>query len=92
MRVIVRESAYRDLDDIHAWIATDRPTVADRVIERIIQSTELLGHFPYIGHVGKARGTLEWVVRGLPYIVVYTVDREADELTVIAVFHGARNR
>jgi plasmid stabilization system protein ParE len=49
MRVIVRESAYRDLDNIHAWIAKDRPSVADRVIERIIQSTELLGHFPMLG-------------------------------------------
>jgi plasmid stabilization system protein ParE len=52
MRVIVRESAYRDLDNIHDWIAKDRPIVADRVIERIIQSTELLGHFPDIGQEG----------------------------------------
>lgn len=92
MKVIVRESAYRDLDDIHEWISKDRPAVADRVIERIIQSTELLGHFPYIGHAGKVPDTTEWVVRGLPYIVVYTADREADELTVVAIFHGARNR
>jgi plasmid stabilization system protein ParE len=45
MRVIVRESAYRDLDNIRDWIAKDRPIVADRVIERIVQSTELLGNF-----------------------------------------------
>jgi plasmid stabilization system protein ParE len=53
MRVIVREAAYRDLYDIHAWITKDRPAAADRVIERIIGSTELLGHFPHIGHAGK---------------------------------------
>ncbi|HZK91763.1 MAG TPA: type II toxin-antitoxin system RelE/ParE family toxin [Stellaceae bacterium] len=92
MKVIFRETAYRDLDEIHAWIAAERPAVADQVIDRIIQSTELLDHFPYIGHAGKTPGTQEWVVAGLPYILVFTVDREADELAVIAVFHGARNR
>jgi addiction module RelE/StbE family toxin len=92
MKVIIREVAYRDLDEIHAWIAKDRPAAADRVIDRIIQSTELLGHFPYIGHAGRARGTQEWIVTGLPYILVYTVNQEADELTVVGVFHGARNR
>ncbi len=92
MNVVVREAAYRDLDEIHAWISKDRPAAADRVVDRIIRSTELLGHFPYIGHAGRTPGTHEWVVTGLPYIIVYTVDREADELVVIAIFHGARNR
>ena len=27
-----------------------------------------------------------------PYIVVYTVDEPADEITVLAVLHGARDR
>ncbi len=92
MNAVVRETAYRDLDEIHAWIAKDRPASADRVIERIVKSAELLGHFPYIGRAGRVHGTLEWVMSGLPYIVVYTADPDADELTVIAVFHGARNR
>jgi toxin ParE1/3/4 len=92
MKVIFREAAYRDLDEIHAWIAKDRPAAADRVIDRIIQGTELLGHFPYIGHAGRAPGTQEWVVAGLPYILVYTVDPETDELAIIANFHGARDR
>ena len=92
MKVVVGESAYRDLDEIYLWIAKDNPAAADRVINRIIDSTELLGNFPYIGHVGRAVGTQEWVVAGLAYIVVYTVDPEADELAVIGVFHGARSR
>jgi toxin ParE1/3/4 len=66
MKVIVREAAYRDLDEIHTWIARDRPAGADRVIDRIVESTEPLGHFPYIGHAGKTPGTQEWVVAGLP--------------------------
>ena len=92
MRVIIREAAYDDLDRIYAWIAKDRSRSADSVIDRILESVDHLGHFPYMGHVGKAAGTYEWVVTGLPYIVVYEIDVDNDELKVIAVFHGAQHR
>jgi plasmid stabilization system protein ParE len=92
MRVLIREAAYDDLDRIHAWIAKDRPRSADSVIDRILESVSQLGRFPYMGHVGKAPGTYEWVVTGLPYIVVYEVDSDHDELKITAVFHGAQHR
>jgi len=92
MRVIIREAAYADLDRIHAWIANDNPRAAHAVIERILDSTELLGRNPYIGHAGRAHGTYEWVVRNTPYIVVYTVDPNENLLVVVAVFHGAQDR
>jgi len=92
MKVIIREAAYDDLDRIYAWIAKDRPRSADSVIDRILESAERLGRFPYMGHVGRAPGTYEWVVTGLPYIVVYTVNADDGEVAVIAVFHGAQDR
>jgi toxin ParE1/3/4 len=42
--------------------------------------------------MGKVAGTREWVVRGLPYIIVYEVNLDLRELTLLAVFHGARQR
>ena len=92
MRVIIREAAYDDLDRIYAWIAKDRPRSADSVIDRILESAERLGHFPYMGHVGRVPGTYEWVVPALPYIIVYTINTNDDEVTVVAVFHGAQDR
>ena len=92
MRVIIREAAYDDLDRIYAWIAKDRPRSADSAIDRILESADQLGHFPYMGHVGKAPGTYEWVVTGLPYIVIYEVDIDNNEVKITAVFHGAQNR
>jgi toxin ParE1/3/4 len=92
MKVIIREAAYDDLDRIHEWIAKDRPRAADSVIDRILDSAEKLGHLPYMGHVGRAPGTHEWVVTGLPYIVVYKIDSDNDEVQIIAVFHGAQDR
>jgi toxin ParE1/3/4 len=92
VRVIVREAAFADLKRIHDWISRDNPRAAASVIERILDAVERLGVFPRLGRHGKAPGTREWVVRGLPYIIVYTVDESLDELVVVAVFHGARNR
>jgi toxin ParE1/3/4 len=82
MRVIIREAAFDDLDRIHSWIAKDRPRAADSVIDLILESTERL----------RAPGTYEWVVTGLPYIVVYKIDSDHDEVQITAVFHGAQDR
>jgi toxin ParE1/3/4 len=92
MRVIIRDAAYDDLERIFKWIAKDRPQAAHSVIERILESIERLGELPYIGHKGKAQGTLEWVVTGLPYIVIYKIDVDHNELQITAVFHGAQDR
>ena len=92
MKVIIREAAYDDLDRIYAWIAKDRPRSADAVVDRILQSAERLGRFPYLGHVGRVPETYEWAIPGLPYIIVYQV-QEGESLVVIgAVFHGAQDR
>jgi len=92
MRVIIRETAYDDLERIFAWIAKDRPRSANAVIERILESAERLGRFPYVGHSGRARGTYEWVIPGLPYILVYQVREDEDLISVDAIFHGAQER
>jgi plasmid stabilization system protein ParE len=35
---------------------------------------------------------IEWVVSALPYIIVYTINTNDEEVTVVAVFHGAQDR
>ncbi|MFL6971361.1 MAG: type II toxin-antitoxin system RelE/ParE family toxin [Xanthobacteraceae bacterium] len=69
----MREVVYHDLDRIYAWIAKDRPRSADTVLERILESVERLGQLPYMGHIGRGPGTYEWVIPGLPYILVYEI-------------------
>ncbi len=93
MKVIIRESAFLDLERIYAWIAQDSPRNANSVIRRIDEAIEdKLAFFPYMGRPGRAPGTREWVVHGLPYVIVYQVDELLDELTVLAIFHGAQSR
>jgi toxin ParE1/3/4 len=92
VKVLIREAAYDDLDRIHAWISKDRPRSANAVVDRILESAERLGRFPYLGHLGQAPATYEWAIPGLPYVIVYQVREEELLVVVVAVFHGAQER
>ncbi|MGI8526087.1 MAG: type II toxin-antitoxin system RelE/ParE family toxin [Pseudolabrys sp.] len=72
----------------------DRNAVAATpVVARIRLAAERLAEFPRIGHAGRVPGTYEWLVRGLPYIVVYDFSsRGQDEVLILGVFHGAQDR
>ena len=92
MKVVVRESAARDLEDIFGWISKDNPHAAATLIERIRLRINRLA-FPGLSHIGRpglVEGTRELIEP--PYIIVYMVDEPADEIAVLAVMHGARDR
>ncbi|HEY4988082.1 MAG TPA: type II toxin-antitoxin system RelE/ParE family toxin [Bradyrhizobium sp.] len=92
MKLVFDDQALADLERIFSWIAQDSPSNAKAVIDRLFSSAELLISFPLIGHVGRVRGTFEWVVPRLPYIVVYEVDQVEGQVVVTAVFHAAQDR
>jgi len=92
MKVVVREAAALDIDAIFSWIAKDNPRAAAAMVERIRLRINRLA-FPGLSHIGRpgrVEGTRELVEP--PYIVVYAVDEPADEIMVLAVMHGARDR
>ena len=57
---------------------------------RIRETIELLGAIPQMGHEGALPGTLEMVVPGLPYIIVYRV--KLGHVEVLGIYHGAQLR
>jgi|ERR1041384_7923954 len=77
---------------IQEYIAGQSPGAAARVGDRIREAAEVLRFFPHAGRAGRSGGTREWVVRGLPYILVYEVDIDLGEVMVLGVFHGAQKR
>jgi toxin ParE1/3/4 len=92
MRLRYRRQAQLDIENIHQYIEKRNPRAATEVVARIRHAADRLGMLPHMGHVGRARGTLEWVVVGLPYVIVYEIDEGAGEVAIIAVFHGAQDR
>jgi toxin ParE1/3/4 len=92
VKLVFDEQALVDLEGTYNWIAKDNPTAALAVVERLFASAEHLATFPHMGHAGRDEGTQEWVVPRLPYIVIYEIHADRDEVIVVAVVHGAQER
>jgi toxin ParE1/3/4 len=92
MRVTFDPAASAELDRIFAWIAKDNPRAAIEIIARIEAKVMRL-EVPELTNMGRAglvdgtRELLEW-----PYIIVYQVYEERDEIVVLSVVHGAQDR
>jgi len=92
MKVVIHESAARDLDEIIDWISQDNPRAAARVADRIRVKIERLAALglPNIGRPGLLEGTRELLEP--PYIIVYAVDQPNQLIDVLAIVHRARDR
>ena len=77
---------------IQEYLRDRAPAAEARVGTAIREASELLRFFPHAGRPGRSAGTREWVVHGLPYIIVYEVDPKNEEIIVLSVFHGAQRR
>ncbi len=93
MRLRFTPRARRHLDAISEYITERNPDAARRVGARIRETIGLLAAFPDMGHEGVLSGTREMVVPGLPYIIVYRIEfDDEDMLVILGVYHGAQLR
>ena len=90
MRLVIRARAARDL--ILAWIAKDNPRAAVATVDRIEVRLERLAGtgLPHSGRPGRIACTRELVEP--PYVIVYRVFEDRDEVHVLSILHGARRR
>jgi toxin ParE1/3/4 len=92
MRVTFEPAASDELNRISEWIVKDNPRAAVEMVTRIEAKVMRLAA-PELTHVGRpglvpgTRELLEW-----PYIIVYRVDPQRDEVVVVSVVHGAQDR
>lgn len=92
MKVAFDPAARTELDDIFAWIAKDSPRAALAMVARIeakvmrLETPELT----HMGRPGLVEGTRELLEH--PYIIVYEVREDRDEIVILSVVHGARDR
>ena len=92
MKVHYTIDALLHLAAIHTYINERNPMAASRVIARIRAAADRLGDWPRIGHAGAADGTYEWVVTGLPYVIVHELNEPENEVVILGVYHGAQLR
>ena len=79
---------------IHDYLVErDGPEAAARIGARIREAADVLRSFPLAGRPGRVPGTREWVIRQLPYVIVYEVGIGGrDDVTILGIFHGRQSR
>jgi toxin ParE1/3/4 len=78
------------LQEIHAYVALDKPEAAARLATRIIAVVEALRSHPYLGRAGAEPELRELVIGGTPYIVIYRV--QAKRITISTIWHAAQSK
>ena len=92
MKVVIRQTALRDLDEIQDWISRESPAAATKVVRRLRTRINHLAvrNLSQIGRPGIIAGTRELLEP--PYLVIYTIDPAADAIVVLSIVHTARHR
>ncbi|MDE0064875.1 MAG: type II toxin-antitoxin system RelE/ParE family toxin [Gammaproteobacteria bacterium] len=91
-RAVLSTAAERDILEIAEWIAVENPAAARGFRAALDTIATTLGDHPRIGALKPelAAPPVRFVpLRGYPYIVVYTPDR--DPPLILRVLHGARD-
>ena len=92
MRVVIDERAWRDLDDIAAWIDRDNRAAARHEVEKIRHVIGLLAEFPGLARPGRAHGTWERMVPNSHYVIVFERLENPSKLIITSIMHAARHR
>jgi toxin ParE1/3/4 len=88
MKLVWTERFRNALHCEYDFIRQRNPHAAEQVPDRIIGACRRLSEFPQSGRSWRLPGTLELVIPGLPYIVVYSIKR--DEVLILNLFHTSR--
>jgi toxin ParE1/3/4 len=89
MRVVLTREASADLENVLSHIAANNPTAAATVAARIDRTLSIVGDFPGAGRLDPDTRAREWLVTGLPLLVIYTI--QPDFVEVIGIFHTSRD-
>lgn len=93
-RLLVREQAWVDLEEVGAFIAKDNPAAAAEVVRQLRVSFEQLARMPQLGRLVTKIKTSEqlrmWLLPAFRnYLIFY---RELpDAVEIVRVLHGARD-
>ena len=88
MQIKWLRTALRNLDAEAESIARDNPAAANRVVQKIRATVNLLAEQPALGRPGRVPNTRELVISGTPYLAPYRVRSQVIDL--LRVLHAAR--
>ena len=87
MQIRWTDKALDNLDAAVKYIATDNPTAARKVAQKIWDSVQILKKQPGLGRPGRVVGTRELIISGLPYIVPYM--EKDGTIIILRIIHSS---
>ncbi len=90
LEIVWSPLALTRLEEIHAFVAKDKPDAAERLATRIVALVEALRNHPYLGRPGADAELRELIIAGTPYIILYRV--RGKRVTINTVWHGSRQK
>ena len=91
MRLYLSYEASQELESIEIYITEEQqtPIQAAGVMSRLYDSLDHISRNTHIGHITEYPNTFEYVVPGLPFIIIYRLLN--NEIEVVTVFHTSRD-
>jgi toxin ParE1/3/4 len=90
-RIIISDSALKDLREIQNFIARDSIHIAKIFIEKLINNLYLLESFPYIGKsIERLKKPGLRVLTYRSYRILYRVDEKKKIVVILTIVQGSR--
>jgi len=86
---LLSPAAAQDLAEIEAFIASERPSAVDGVLDALEAACQLVAEYP---GVGRARDEIDDGVMSFPmgsYVLFYHADE--DSVSIARILHGSRD-
>lgn len=90
MRLRWTPAAAENLESIYTYLCEHYPSFAVPTVSALYEAVRTLRTLPERGRLGEIRGTREFVLPRLPYIIVYRINEQVVE--VLHIYHGAQDR
>lgn len=81
------ERALLDIADIEAYLSSENPRIADKIVHAIYDAAVQLEEHPKLGREGQS-GTRELIMSRYPYTLVYRLT--ASKICIVTVLHQSR--
>lgn len=89
MRLRWTSAAANDLEHISDYLQRQNPQVAQQTVRRLYEEIRQLSRFPLRGRAGREPDTREFILSGLPYVVIYRTSDQVVE--ILRIYHGSQN-
>ena len=90
MRVRWTTDAADDLEHICDHVAQSSTQSARRIAKSVVERISTLKTFPHLGRPGRLSGTRELAHTPLPFVAVYQILNDRNEVRVLRILHGAQ--